>query len=74
MHLSVLFVAPEQYIRRRLESKVTHVVPVDDSGRRDVRFALSGLGGRLHICVSNTQGNVRKVITSGRAGGSLNHS
>lgn len=74
MHLSVLFVAPEQYIGRCLESKVTHVIPLDDSGRRDVGFALRGRDGRLHVCVSNASGNVRKEVTSGRAGGSLNHS
>jgi len=54
MHLSVLFVAPEQYIGCRLESKVTHVIPLDDSGRWDVGFALRGLDGRLHIWVSDT--------------------
>jgi len=54
MHLSVLFVAPEQYIGRRLESKVTHVIPLDDSGRRDVGFALRGQDGRLHIRIRNT--------------------
>jgi hypothetical protein len=53
MHLSVLFVAPEQYIGRCLESKVTHVIPLDDSGRRDVGFALRERDGRLHVCVSN---------------------
>jgi hypothetical protein len=74
MHLSVLFIAPEQYIGRRLESKVTHVIPLDDCGRWDVGFALRGRDDRLHICVSNTLGNVRKEVTSGRDGGSLNHS
>jgi hypothetical protein len=54
MHLSVLFVPPEQYIRRRLESKVTHVIPLDDSGGWDVGFALRGLDSRLHMYVSNT--------------------
>jgi hypothetical protein len=74
MHLSVLFVAPKQYIRRRLESKVTYVIPVDDSGRWDVGFALRCLDSRLHMCVSITLGRRKKWLTSGRAGGSLNHS
>ncbi len=51
MHLSVLFIAPEQDIGSRLEGKVTHVIPLDDCGRWDVRFALRDR--RLHICVSN---------------------
>ena len=54
MHLSVLCISPEQYIGCRLESKVTRVIPLDDSGGWDVGFALRGLDGRLHICVSKT--------------------
>jgi hypothetical protein len=39
-HLSVLFVASEQHIRRRLEGKVAHLVLVDNGGRWHVGFAL----------------------------------
>ena len=54
MHLSVLLVSPKQYIGRCLESKVTDVIPLDDSGRWDVGFARRRRDGRLHTCVSNT--------------------
>lgn len=54
MYLSVLFIAPEQHIGRRLEGKVTHGIPLDDGGRWYVGFALRwGRKSRLDTGVSN---------------------
>lgn len=56
MYLSVLFVASEQHIGRRLEGKFTNGIPVDNGGVWCVGLTLRGGGHRrlLHIEVSDT--------------------
>ena len=43
-HLSVLFVASEQHVRRGLQGKVTHRILLDDAREGCIGLALMGWG------------------------------
>ena len=78
-HLSVLFVASEQHVRRGLQGKVTHRILLDDAREGCIGLALMRWGrggGVLYARESERFARVKKNggKTSDRGGGSLNHS
>jgi hypothetical protein len=74
-HLSVLFIASEQHVGRRLEGKGTILILADDGRWGDVRLALRRWRwGGLRIKVSDASRGHKNEATSDRGGGSLNHS
>ena len=62
-HLSVLFVAPEQHVRRGLQGKITHRILLDDAREGFVGLALMRWGRGGGGVLKRTQ--VRKHIRRG---------